>query len=228
MMKKGLLALSLLFSVVTNASPYYYESYKGAEPSEQIIKMYARDNFLRFDFDKVDINSKKVKAQLKIAEKINQHTTRKLSAKEWVALTTEVAILRQELHHFLLWAAENTPAGVISMYGYYPDKFRHLYNRTKDIIFFAIDAKKQQPTEAQALLKMIHEYYSRYVGDLRGQNQAFGNRRVSTMEAEYLLKHPKATEAELSAYSNSEQEKYNAINQDMKGMLKILDYEMKY
>ena len=226
-MKKGLLALSLLFSVVANASPYYYESYKGQPPSEKVRQEYQESITLRLNHDVVDINSKKVKAQLEIAENIPEKITRPLSLDELNALMTEIAVLRQELHYFLMWVDTNTTEKVAKMYDYYPDKFRYVYNRTKDFVFFLSDLKKIQPEEATVLLNMINEYFSRYHENLLVKNGSLGRWRHRLDKEQYLKTHPNATKQELEAVKDKAFERYDKVHVSIIGLRDMLKDELK-
>lgn len=226
-MRRYILLLGMLAAMSAYSSPYYYESYKGQPPSEEVRKRYQKSITLRLNQDVVDINNKKVKAQLEIAENIPEKITRPLSLDELNALMTEIAVLRQELHYFLMWVDTNTTEKVAKMYDYYPDKFRYVYNRTKDFVFFLSDLKKIQPEEATVLLNMINEYFSRYHENLLVKNGSLGRWRHRLDKEQYLKTRPYATKQELETVKDKAFERYDKAHVSIIKLRDMLKDELK-
>ncbi|MBV6537840.1 hypothetical protein HT662_09210, partial [Ursidibacter maritimus] len=94
------------------------------------------------------ISQEKLKQALKKTSPLNKNTSKTLSQDEIQALKTETQALRQQFANYIAYATRREPNKL------YQDKFRFLYNRSKDLIILMIDNKVKD----KELLEITLEY----------------------------------------------------------------------
>ncbi|MBV6539743.1 hypothetical protein HT665_09300 [Ursidibacter maritimus] len=95
------------------------------------------------------ISQEKLKQALKLTSPLNKNTSKTLSQDEIQALKTETQVLRQQFANYLNYHSNGFEPKKL-----YQDKFRFLYNRSKDLIILIIGNKVKD----KELLEMTLEY----------------------------------------------------------------------
>ncbi|MGX2987452.1 hypothetical protein [Ursidibacter sp. B-7004-1] len=95
------------------------------------------------------ISQEKLKQALKLTSPLNKNTSKTLSQDEIQALKIETQVLRQQFLNYIIYHNFGTYYDKL-----YQDKFRFIYNRSKDLIILMIDNKVKD----KDLLGMTLEY----------------------------------------------------------------------
>ncbi|MGX2957011.1 hypothetical protein ACWIYZ_07950 [Ursidibacter arcticus] len=131
------------------------------------------------------ISQEKLKQALKLTSPLNKNTSKTLSQQEIQALKTETQVLRQQFLNYLIY----TP---VQHNALYQDKFRFLYNRSKDLIILIIDNKVKD----KELLEMTLEYRKALEEDFLQEHNREYRRHLAVLETALIDNFSIFTEAE--------------------------------
>ncbi|MGX2987455.1 hypothetical protein [Ursidibacter sp. B-7004-1] len=123
------------------------------------------------------ITEKQLKQALKLTSPLNKNTSKTLSQEEIQALKIETKVLRQQFANYLNYYDDQSNGSREDKL--YQDKFRFLYNRSKDLIILMIDNKVKD----KELLEMTLEYRKalekEFLAANRWERDIFTSRKVA-------------------------------------------------
>ncbi|MGX2968020.1 hypothetical protein ACWIW6_08205 [Ursidibacter sp. B-7004-1] len=187
---------------------WYFEHRYGTptkERQEKWLKYIEKDKPKIESWLSQKIPQEKLKQALKLTSPLNKNTNKTLSQEEIQALKIETQIIRQQFLNYLIYK----PYGHGTLY---QDKFRFLYNRSKDLIILMIDNKVKD----KELLEMTLEYRKVLEEDFLQEHNREYNFHLMALNQTLTDNYPVFKQAEESGKGFSNIPEYKEARKEFK------------